>query len=1058
VYGKCKCIGVLAIFLLSLIAGTALANKADQSVDYKNITHKIIDAAEIPATHSGPSLGSTSFAPDPQPPGDTVGTSEYEYQNNGSAGRQIAYTPNLNGKEHVHFLWMKTPGSAGFRHIAYNSYNITDNVWIKGSGAGGGAEVSGNNGGYCSIDVTEFGSAVGAWHEGPASALYGSRSGMDATPPTGTFNVNVAPGPPNCGGVVTGSEEAASTYIWPHVAYQQVGSDMVVHVVSTESVPEAIAETEVWQSIIYYRYVNGTLDNPTCGVFLDSSTTVNAVAVTDPNSDKVALVWLAHIYPASNPCEDFIGFQNDVYYMESTNGGADWGPKVNVTDYSQGGTLDMDEIQHTAFNEVAGLYTEDGYLHLVWITPNHDPDDDPCQPLIASNMWHWSSQYAPGQNVSLVLDATNPQGYCSQGSGGNNGSIAKVSIAECDSMLYLVFSQAGVVTSGASGQNAGDCSETGYANFDLMMTASSDGGVTWGPDGTLPVFDTATTVGTGTPIKKGTVIDLSNTWTDGCIGGECHSELWPTVAAYSSDVVHIFYVDDNDAGGSVNEEGDVFPAAFKYTTYDCFSPEAIFDYAITPDEQFVAIAPESSTPDDSCTIEKTAEFELKISNAGNVPINYTVTSDQGWLTPASANGTITAGINTLATITYNVGPITNAGDYAATLSVALTSSEGGANIDVPVTVRVACKYFEAENALLSTSCWSVGVWNVPRSGLNALNTEGNMFWFLDSIAPMYDNGVVISDAADASETYFSLFDGSDFGNELIPLDSLITETFATYEYAHGAFATPDTMITGEIEYYLPTHPDTCVLIERIVICNSSDVTKTIHIGEGIDWDIPDGDDGSNNQSGKDESRKMVYQYGPIGTTEASYHGGAGFPHSIVGAKVLENDTWVYDHSGYVPTDIGNLLATHSGFEVSDPDSVEDLNCFYVVCQNVELDPGECVNFCKVKASSLSGLQILNSLIDGGFAWISGHGLECMGCAGVGCVPGDANGSGGVDIDDVVYLIGYIFSGGPAPVLNNCCGDANGSCGVDIDDVVYLIGYIFSGGPAPLASCDICGPF
>ncbi len=32
-----------------------------------------------------------------------------------------------------------------------------------------------------------------------------------------------------------------------------------------------------------------------------------------------------------------------------------------------------------------------------------------------------------------------------------------------------------------------------------------------------------------------------------------------------------------------------------------------------------------------------------------------------------------------------------------------------------------------------------------------------------------------------------------------------------------------------------------------------------------------------------------------------------------------------------------------------------------------------------------------------------------------CVPGDADGSGGVDIDDVVYLINYIFGGGPAPV-------------------------------------------
>lgn len=69
-----------------------------------------------------------------------------------------------------------------------------------------------------------------------------------------------------------------------------------------------------------------------------------------------------------------------------------------------------------------------------------------------------------------------------------------------------------------------------------------------------------------------------------------------------------------------------------------------------------------------------------------------------------------------------------------------------------------------------------------------------------------------------------------------------------------------------------------------------------------------------------------------------------------------------------------------------------------------------------------------------------------------CVPGDADGSSGVDIDDVVYLIAYIFTGGPPPAPEVCCGDADGSSAVDIDDVVYLIGYIFVGGNAPVDAC------
>ena len=63
--------------------------------------------------------------------------------------------------------------------------------------------------------------------------------------------------------------------------------------------------------------------------------------------------------------------------------------------------------------------------------------------------------------------------------------------------------------------------------------------------------------------------------------------------------------------------------------------------------------------------------------------------------------------------------------------------------------------------------------------------------------------------------------------------------------------------------------------------------------------------------------------------------------------------------------------------------------------------------------------------------------------------GDADGSDEVDIDDVVYLIQYIFAQGPAPEPLES-GDADCSGEVDIDDVVYLITYIFSSGPAP---CD-----
>jgi hypothetical protein len=64
------------------------------------------------------------------------------------------------------------------------------------------------------------------------------------------------------------------------------------------------------------------------------------------------------------------------------------------------------------------------------------------------------------------------------------------------------------------------------------------------------------------------------------------------------------------------------------------------------------------------------------------------------------------------------------------------------------------------------------------------------------------------------------------------------------------------------------------------------------------------------------------------------------------------------------------------------------------------------------------------------------------------IDGDVDNSGNVDISDVVYLIAFIFSGGPAPNPWIAALHINGDGNVDISDVVYLIAYIFAGGPPP----------
>ncbi|MCJ7459833.1 MAG: dockerin type I repeat-containing protein [candidate division Zixibacteria bacterium] len=63
--------------------------------------------------------------------------------------------------------------------------------------------------------------------------------------------------------------------------------------------------------------------------------------------------------------------------------------------------------------------------------------------------------------------------------------------------------------------------------------------------------------------------------------------------------------------------------------------------------------------------------------------------------------------------------------------------------------------------------------------------------------------------------------------------------------------------------------------------------------------------------------------------------------------------------------------------------------------------------------------------------------------------GDANGDGKVTVSDVVFLVNYLFKGGPAP-LPFLSGDANCDTKVTVSDVVYLVNYLFKGGPPPCA--------
>ncbi|MEA3297197.1 MAG: T9SS type A sorting domain-containing protein [candidate division Zixibacteria bacterium] len=67
-------------------------------------------------------------------------------------------------------------------------------------------------------------------------------------------------------------------------------------------------------------------------------------------------------------------------------------------------------------------------------------------------------------------------------------------------------------------------------------------------------------------------------------------------------------------------------------------------------------------------------------------------------------------------------------------------------------------------------------------------------------------------------------------------------------------------------------------------------------------------------------------------------------------------------------------------------------------------------------------------------------------------PGDIKADGDVNIDDLIYLVGFMFDWGPPPPIIDAA-DVNGNCtGPNIADLTYLVYYMFQSGQAPQCGC------
>lgn len=1052
-----------------------------------------------PAPKSGAYSTAQAFAPVRQILGYyTTQQDTWHYTAN---GRQIAYGGYFNaGCDYVYIDWSHyfVAGSTPLWFIEGALFDWSVGDWDYGTGPVQIINDPNSHSGQMAVDPKN-GDPIAAYYNNPGggSNTY-SMVGYGLCGDYWYWVNEQLPAPPNLEGIHTGycndMDASTSPYIWPHhdVDTNSAGQE-VVHVAAMEKPDESCINPDPnaieTASFLHYRKVGtGSWEGP---FFIDSGYIMSQLVVADRNSSNVYYCYPKPIYyqygPDPHPCDagmNTLGYYeitNDIAYRMSTDDGISWGPVVKVTDYAEGFEQGLTD---PAAYDLTALVDPDGVLHMAWWSNDwfkSSSDADICGPhsgyYFAGKLWH----YDTGNDcISIAYDASHPH-YFANTDGVNpfgkyRTACTKPNISWCDDKLYITFERYGAhpvddtsfeVGAGSAGQDAL------YQVADILVVGS---------DATGNMGQTWTSA-----------INLTDTQSDDCVPGDCYSEVWPTMSMFSTDSLMINYLEDKDPGQAYEwGEGTFTENPVMFMTWPCFSMAEIGYYAclsvdpIDPVYAEIALAPNGNTA--GCTTPATYSNEIILTNCGNADMGYTASTDAAWLTIVSgSSGNINPGTGpsnadspgwngvpgcaSPATITWEAysAPLSE-GNYTGTITIDI-SDPGVDDLTYEVNLVVTCDYYLPEYATIYSGCWTVDLWSTPQAGNQGNNNGvGDMKFYScgDTISPLTKEAMIIGWTV-GSDIYCYTDYSSDHMGDLLPpgmppyqrqnarfralsiieVDSVGNpQAGSGYTHTTGYWCTPDSVVFGKTEYFVPGHQDTSVLIEKISVWNESGTAlNNFLVGEGIDWDLRR--DSNKDQSGFDISRSMIYQHGSM-MDEIIYAGLSPYngQDPNYGAATLDNTTWVYPDTGYNIIDIYNFLTTLDGILMISDSTLTDLNSVFRFYEG-SLAPGasDTLVFCKIKAVSLDGLANLQALIDKGAYFIEDYDLcgELVQCQGR-C--GNTNGDAAVNVSDAVILINYIIANGYEPVPVKACGDVNGDGTVDMSDAVWLLQFIICGGQAP----------
>jgi len=312
---------------------------------------------------------------------------------------------------------------------------------------------------------------------------------------------------------------------------------------------------------------------------------------------------------------------------------------------------------------------------------------------------------------------------------------------------------------------------------------------------------------------------------------------------------------------------------------------------------------------------------------------------------------------------------------------------------------------------------------------------------------IHNNGVLIAD--------HNIHGRNTFRTDPTGVPGQPTVDSGTYQvYRSGSFMTADGVLGLEKTWYAPKQLDSCTFIVQGLrfYARGGQAVTGLSIGELLDWDIPS-DPYAINTSGVNSSSKVVYLsglgYGCIdnerrfgGQTFLGRRTNGGDINTSAGPYgALTQNCESYLWSEVNPADMQALMQT-SGYnaDVMGPADKFTLLTYFSL---TTINPGDTIEVFTALLTVRDGTTAtITTGVNKARQWFMNHIV-----GGSGYVAGDANNDETVNVADVVYIINYIFKGGPPPEPL-AAGDPNCDASIDLADAVYLINYIFRSGPPP----------